>query len=161
MATHLLRRETKEPLNLKRVYRLWRREGLAVRRRVKKKRLMGPKQERPEAATCPNHVWTVDFIQDATMTGRALRFLTITDEFTRESLAIEVGLSLPSRKVTATLDGPMTLRGAPQFLRCDNGPEFISLLLRGYLNRKGVKTTYIDPGSPWCQRRSKNPQNGG
>jgi transposase InsO family protein len=149
MATHLIRRETGQPLNPKRVYRLWKRAGLAVRRRVKKKRLSGPKQERPACATHPNHVWTVDFIQDQTMTGRKLRFLTVTDEFTRESLAIEVNLSLPAEKVKATLDKVITEQCAPRFLRCDNGPEFIALLLRGYLVGKGVKTAYIDPGSPW------------
>ena len=149
MATHLVRRETGQPLNPKRVYRLWKREGLAVRRRVKKKRLAGPKQERPECAIRPNHVWTVDFIQDQTMTGRTLRFLTVTDEFTRESLAIEVNSSLPAQKVKSTLDRVIAERGAPAFLQCDNGPEFIALLLRGYLAGKGVKTAYIDPGSPW------------
>ena len=149
MATHLVRRETGEPLNAKRVYRLWKQEGFAVRRRVKKKRLIGPKQERPESALRPNHVWTVDFIQDQTMTGRKLRFLTVTDEFTRESLAIEVNLSLPAEKVKAALDAVIARRNAPNFLRRDNGPEFVALALRGYLAKKGVKTAYIDPGSPW------------
>ena len=149
MATHLVRRETGEPLNPKRVYRLWKQEGFAVRRRVKKKRLTGPRQERPETALRPNHVWTVDFIQDQIMTGRKLRFLTITDEFTRESLAVEVNLSLPAERVKATLDAAIAKRGAPEFIRCDNGPEFIALVLRGYLAGKGVKTAYIDPGSPW------------
>jgi transposase InsO family protein len=149
MATHLIRRDTGAPLNLKRVYRLWKREGLAVRRRIKKRRLAGPKQERPACALRPNHVWTVDFIQDQTMSGRTLRILTVTDEFTRESLAIAVGLRLPAATVKSTLDRVIAERGAPAFLRCDNGPEFIALLLRGYLAGKGVKTTYIDPGSPW------------
>lgn len=149
MATHLVRRQTGNPLNPKRVYRLWKQEGFAVGRRVKKKRLTGPKQERPETALRPNHVWTVDFIQDQTMTGRKLRFLTVTDEFTRESLAIVVNLSLPAERVKATLDAVIGQRSAPSFLRCDNGPEFIALVLRGYLVGKGVKTAYIDPGSPW------------
>ena len=83
------------------------------------------------------------------MTGRKLRFLTVTDEFTRESLTIEVNLSLPAERVKATLDAVIAQRGAPDFLRCDNGPEFIALVLRGYLAGKGVKTAYIDPGSPW------------
>ena len=149
MATHLLRRQMQDKLNPKRVYRLWKREGLAVKRRVKKKRLLGPKQERPETATHSNHVWTVDFIEDQTITGRTLRILTVTDEFTRESLDIEVGLSLPAETVKAVLGRVMDDRGAPQCLRCDNGPEFIALVLRGFLQRSGVKTMYIDPGSPW------------
>jgi transposase InsO family protein len=150
MATALVRRQTKEKINHKRVYRLWKREGLTVTRRVKKKRLIGPNAERPQTATHPNHVWTVDFLQDQTVTGRKLRILTVTDEFTRESLGIEVEWSFPAEKVKAVLGRVIAERGhAPEYLRCDNGPEFIALVLRGFLHQSGVKTAYIDPGSPW------------
>ena len=147
----LLRREGQDfaRINHKRVHRLWRREGLSVKRRIKKKCLVGPKQERPTSAEYPNHVWTVDFIQDQTITGRKLRMLTVTDEFTRESLGIEVGLSLTAEKVVGVLAPILARRGAPGHLRSDNGPEFIALALRGFLQRSGVKTAYIEPGSPW------------
>lgn len=146
---HALLRRDGQIINHKRVHRLWRREGLSVKRRIKKKRVMGPKQERPTGAEYPNHVWTVDFIQDQTITGRKLRMLTVTDEFTRESLGIEVGLSLTAERVAGALALIVAKRGAPGHLRSDNGPEFIALALRGFLHRSGVKTAYIEPGSPW------------
>ena len=110
-----------QAVNHKRVYRLWRREGLAVPRRVKKKvSSTAPKQERPHAADRPNVVWCVDFVQDQTVTGRRLRFLSVTDEFTRESLAIEVAVSLPATTVSAVLEQVMIEhRCAPRHLRSD------------------------------------------
>lgn len=146
---HALLRRDGQKVNHKRVHRLWKREGLSVKRRLKKKRLAGPKQERPTSAEYPNHVWTVDFIQDQTITGRKLRMLTVTDEFTRESLGIEVGLRLTAEKVAEVLAGILAKRDAPGHLRSDNGPEFIALALRGFLHKSGVKTAYIEPGSPW------------
>ena len=138
-------------VNHKRVYRLWRREGLAVRRRTKRKRpATAPKQERPCAADRPNAVWCVDFVQDQTITGRTLRFLSVTDEFTRESLAVEVATCLPATRVSEVLGRVIIERGyAPRHLRSDNGPEFIALALRGFLNRSGVETAYIEKGKPW------------
>jgi transposase InsO family protein len=92
----------------------------------------------------------VDFLQDRTVSGQKLRLLTVTDEFTRESLAIVVGTSLTAKRVVATLAGVIAERGrAPAYLRSDNGPEFVALALRGYLRRQGVATAYIEPGSPW------------
>ena len=123
---HALVRREGQQANHKRVHRLWKREGLSVKRRIKKRRLVGPKQERPTCALSPNHVWTVDFIQDQTITGRKLRMLTVTDtfahlqnEFTRESLGIEVGLSLTSEKVVGVLAPIIAKRGAPGHLRSD------------------------------------------
>jgi putative transposase len=145
----LLRREG-QPVNHKRVYRLWKREGLAVPQRKPKKRGTRPKQERPLPATEPDQVWTVDFLQDQTVSGQKLRLLTVTDEFTRESLAIEVGTSLTAKRVVEALARVMAERGrAPAYLRSDNGPEFVALALRGFLRRRGVATAYIEPGSPW------------
>jgi len=138
-------------VNHKRVYRLWRREGLAVKRRTRRKRLPTvPKQERRCSADRPNAVWCVDFVQDQTVTGQALRFLSVTDEFTRESLAVEVATSLPAARVSAVLERAIAARGrAPVYLRSDNGPEFIALALRGFLNRCGVASAYIEKGKPW------------
>jgi transposase InsO family protein len=145
----LLRRDGK-PVNHKRVYRLWRREGLLVPQRPKKKRGARPKQERPCSATEPNQVWTVDCLHDQTAKGQKLRLLTVTDEFTRESLAIEVGVSLTAKRVVETLSGVIAEGGtAPSYLRSDNGPEFMALALRGDLRRQGVATAYIEPGRPW------------
>lgn len=145
----LLRRDG-QPINHKRVYRLWRREGLAVPKQVKKRRGTKPKQERPLSATEPNQVWTVDCLQDQTTSGQKLRLLTVTDEFTRESLAIEVGRSLTAKRVVETLARVIAERGtAPAYLRSDNGPEFVALALRGFLRREGVATAYIELGSPW------------
>ena len=139
-----------QTVNHKRVYRLWKCEGLAVARRQKKRRGTGPKQERPVEATRPNQLWCVDFLEDATQTGRKLRLLTVTDEFTRASLAIAVGTSLAAAKVAATLERAIVERGAaPGFLRSDKGPEFIATALRGFLWRWGVATAYIEKGSPW------------
>jgi transposase InsO family protein len=145
----LLRRDGMR-VNHKRVYRLWRREGLTVPKRATKKRGARPKQERPLQATQPNQVWSVDFLQDRTTSGQKLRLLTVTDEFTRESLAIEVGMSLKAKRVVETLARVIAERGeAPAYLRSDNGPEFVALALRGFLRGRGVATAYIEPGSPW------------
>lgn len=138
------------PVNHKRVYRLWLREGLMLPRRATKKRGARPKQERPLPATGPNQVWTVDFLQERTASGQKLRMLTVTDEFTRESLAIEVGRSLTAQRVVQTLRQAIAERGtAPVHLRSDNGPEFVALALRGFLRSQGIATAYIEPGSPW------------
>lgn len=75
--------------------------------------------------------------------------LTVTDEFTRQSLAIKVGFSLKSKDVADALSPLIAERGAPKFLRSDNGSEFVALTLRGFLQRSGVRTAYIDKGSPW------------
>ena len=141
-----------ECINHKRVWRIWRDEGLCVRRKSKRKRALDvPKQQRPNAAECPNHVWTVDFVQDQTITGRKLRMLSVTDEYTRQSLAIRVGYSLTGGDVAQALAKAAAKRGtAPEHLRMDNGPEFISLALRGYLHQQArTKEAYVDPGSPW------------
>jgi len=145
----LLRRNG-QPINHKRVYRLWRKEGLAVPRPRPKKHGARPKQERPLPATQPDQVWTVDFLQDRTVSGQKLRLLTVTDEFTRESLAIEVGTSLKAARVVETLSRVIAERGtAPRYLRSDNGPEFVALALRGFLRGRGAVAAYIEPGSPW------------
>lgn len=146
---HALLRRSGHKVNHKRVHRLWRREGLSVKRRTKKKKAIGPTQEWLVCALRPNHVWTVDFIEDQTVTGRKLRMLTVTDEFTRESLDIEVGFNLTAEKVADVLSPLVAKHGAPQYLRSDNGPEFVALALRGFLYRSGVSTAYVAPGSPW------------
>jgi putative transposase len=94
-------------------------------------------------------VWTYDFVQDACANGQRLKILTVTDEFTRESVAIDVATRIPARRVTEVLAQVMQTRGTPAYLRSDNGPEFVAQVVRGWLQAQQVQTVYIDPGSPW------------
>ena len=94
-------------------------------------------------------MWTYDFIHDGCQNGRKLKLLTVVDEFTRECLAIEVETSLPSKKVIAVLERLTAEHDAPQFMRSDNGPEFIAKLVKRWLAERSMQTLYIDPGSPW------------
>ncbi len=104
---------------------------------------------RDVVATRPNAVWCLDFLEDRTMSGAKLRLLCVSDEFTRESLAIEVGRSFKSEHVCSILADRMATRGVPGALRMDNGPEFVALALRGLCHRRGIGANYIDPGKPW------------
>ena len=100
-------------------------------------------------AECINHVWTYDFMEDQTEDGRKLKFLTVLDEYTRESLAIEVGRSIRAKDVIAVLEYLFMVRGAPGFIRSDNGSEFIADAIKGWLAGNEVGTLYIEPGAPW------------
>jgi len=138
-------------VNHKRVERLWRREGLKVpRKQPKRKRLWlndgSCIRRRPERK---NHVWSYDFVLTRTADGGAVRLLTILDEYARECLAIRVERKLTSEEVMETLAELLPLRGAPKYLRSDNGPEFAARTLRQWVARLQVKTLYIEPGSPW------------
>jgi putative transposase len=145
--TALLRREGQK-INPKRVHRLWKQLGLSLRFRPKRKRRRGLGSV-PQQAVFPNHVWTYDFLEDACISGQKLRLLTVVDEFTRECLAIEVAGSFNAPQVIGVLEILLTQHGAPQFLRSDNGPEFIAQALQQWLTDKGIATFYIEPGSPW------------
>lgn len=138
-------------VNVKRVHRLWRKEGLRVPRTQRKRRRLGSSENGcvRHRAEHMNHVWCYDFVSDQTADGRTLKFLTVEDEFTREALAIEVERSLTSREVIETLRYLFEVRGAPQHIPSDNGPEFIAQSLRDWLEVSGVGTLYIEPGSPW------------
>jgi transposase InsO family protein len=148
--TRLLRGEGWE-VNFKRVYRLWKREGLRVPKKKKKLRRLGDSSggiTRRKAERI-NHVWSVDFIFDRTANGRSLKILSIIDEFTRECIALEVSRRLTSSDVTSVLVDLFAIRGVPEFIRSDNGPEFIAKRLRRFLESIDVGTSYIEPGSPW------------
>jgi putative transposase len=133
-----------------RVHRLWKAERLQVRKRSgKKRRRLDKRGSLPLVATHPGHVWSYDFIFDATERGTRLKMLTVGDDFTRECLAIEVATSLPSAKVLSVLARLFTAHGAPEYLRSDNGPEFIAHPLKAWLAGRQARTYYIDPGSPW------------
>jgi transposase InsO family protein len=146
----LLRGE-KFAVNKKRVRRLWRREGLKVPARQRKKRRLGHGGNSctRRSAERMNQVWSYDFVQDQTSDGRRLKLLTVVDEFTRECLAIEVERSITGQEVIDTLAYLFELRGAPEFVRSDNGPEFIAKAVRSWLKSNGSDTAYIEPGSPW------------
>jgi putative transposase len=97
----------------------------------------------------PSHAWSYDFVQDRTSDGRATRILTIVDEYTREALAVDVERRMSHSYVLDRLADLFIKRGVPEYIRSDNGSEFISTTLRKWLKRVNVKTLYIEPGSPW------------
>jgi transposase InsO family protein len=138
-------------VNRKRVYRLWKKEGLKVRQKQHKRRRLGGSENgiTRSRATRRDHVWAWDFIHDRTEDGRALKWLSIVDEFTRECLALEVGRGMTSGRVIDVLIELFHVRGLPQHIRSDNGPEFIAKAIRRWLEKAEVNTLYIAPASPW------------
>ena len=138
-------------VNHKRVQRIWQKEGLQVPYRRKFKKAKGSSENScaVKKAEYPNHVWTYDFMSDQTEDGRRLKLLTVLDEFTRESPAIEIGRSIRAKDVIAVLEYLFMVRGIPKYIRSDNGPEFIADAIKKWLQRKDVETLYIEPGSPW------------
>ena len=138
-------------VNVKRVERIWRLEGLKVpSKQPKKGRLWlndgSCVRLRPER---PNHVWSYDFVEDRTHNGRKFRMLNVIDEFTRECLAIRVDRRLKSTDVIDILSDLFILRGVPGHVRSDNGPEFIAKAVREWIAAVGARTAFIEPGSPW------------
>jgi len=133
-------------LNAKRVYRLWKEEHLTRKKSVKKRRTGATV---PLAATRANQVWCLDFCHDACLNGSKLKVLAVKDEYTRECLALEVASSLNSQSVRHILQEIMVERGAPEYLRSDNGPEFIARHLGLWLLSQGSRSQFIQPGSPW------------
>ena len=134
-----------------RVYSLWRREGLKVPRKQRKRRRLGK-----SANGCVryqvervNHVWAWDFIFDRTSNGTSLKWLSVVDEYTRECLCLKVGRRMTSRDIQEALEGLFVAHGVPEHIRSDNGPEFIAQGLRVWLERSKVGSLYIEPGSPW------------
>lgn len=148
--TALLHREGWR-VNHKRVERLWRQEGLKVPKRQPKRRRLWLNDGscvrlRP---THRNHVWSYDFVHARTHDGRPMRLLTLIDEFTRECLAIDVGRRLRHDDVLFRLSELFQQRGAPGYIRSDNGAEFTARAVRRWLGNLQVKTLFIEPGSPW------------
>jgi transposase InsO family protein len=148
--TVLLRKDGTR-VNHKRVERLWRKEGLQVPRKRPKKRRFGVVDNSSDRlrAEHKDHVWTYDFLLDKTEDGRKLRFLSIEDEFTRESLALEVQRRFTAEDVQEILGYLFLVRGRPRYIRSDNGPEFVAKALRRWLESSGVGPLYIEPGKPW------------
>ena len=134
-----------------RVERIWRREGLKV-----------PQKQKPRGRlwfndvscirlrpTHENHVWSYDFMSARTHDGRSVRILNLIDEATRECLLIRAERRWSSAKVIGALADVMVMKGVPEHIRSDNGPEFVAKDLRKWLNDTGAQTLYIEPGSPW------------
>lgn len=146
----ILRREGWR-VNRKRVFRLWQQEGFQVPRKQRKKRRLGSREGGclRRRAEHPDHVWAWDFVFDRTANGRALKWLSIVDEYTRECLALEVDRGMTSEGVLDVLRDLFVIRGVPKYIRSDNGPEFIAQAIRQFLSSAGVGTLYIEPGSPW------------
>ena len=147
----LLRSTAGWVVNDKRVERIWRREGLKVpAKQPKKGRLwLADGSCVRLRAERPNHVWSYDFVEDRTHDGRKYRMLNVLDEFTHESLAIRVSRRLNSTDVIDVLSDLFILRGAPEYVRSDNGPEFVAKAVQDWIAAVGAKTAYIAPGSPW------------
>jgi putative transposase len=143
-----LRREGIE-INLKKVYRLWKLEKLSLpKRRPRKPRakpIIGimPKAERA------NQVWTYDFVFDQSLSGKSLKMLTLIDEYTRECLAVEVGVSITSERVRGVLQRVCLEKGFPEIIRSDNGSEFIGQAVNSWLTANEIKPLFIEPGKPW------------
>ena len=138
-------------VNDKRVERLWRREGLKVpQKQPKRGRLwLNDGSCIRLRAERPGHVWSYDFVEDRTHEGKKLRMLNIIDEFTHECLAIRVDRKLQAIDVIDALSDLFILRGVPQHIRSDNGPEFVAKAVQDWIAAVGARTVYIAPGSPW------------
>jgi putative transposase len=134
-----------------RILRLWRREGLKVPRKKRKRRRLGKSENgcHRRRAESRDHVWCWDFVFDRTTSGSPLKWLSIVDEYTRECLALKVDRSITSEDVIDSLAELFAMRCVPRHIRSDNGPEFIAHAIRRWLGQVGVETLYIEPGSPW------------
>jgi putative transposase len=148
---HVLLRREGWRVNRKRVQRLWRLEGLRVPRNQRKRSRLGGSENGcvRHRAEYKNHVWSYDFTMDQTAEGKRLKLMPVVDEFTRECHAIEVERSITAEDVISTLSYLFQVHGEPEFIRSDNGPEFLASAVQKWLASSGVKTLFIAPGSPW------------
>ena len=138
-------------VNHKKVERLWREEGLQLPQRHKKRKRLYHKDSsiirlRP---LYPNHVWSIDFVHDKLSNGRSYKMLTVLDEYTREALCIAVNFQMGNADVLEAIYPLLLTHGKPEFLRSDNGPEFVARAFQTWLTKVGIKPIRIYPGSPW------------
>jgi putative transposase len=131
--------------NVKRTYRVYREEGLAVRKRRRKK-LPVPERQPLVRPTGPNEVWSMDFVFDELASGRRTKLLTIVDDCTKESVQIVADTSIPAAYVARVLDQPKVERGLPKVIRTDNGPEFAGRVMQDWAARNDVEWRFIQPG---------------
>jgi putative transposase len=132
-----------------RAHRLWQTARLQVPRKRPRKRIAAAPRPRPQAPSGPNQVWCYDFVFDHCANGQQLKCLTVADEFTKEGLAIDVDGRIRSGRVIEVLSRLVSARGAPRFLRSDNGSEFVSKALLSWIVTQGIGTALIEPGKPW------------
>jgi putative transposase len=142
---HALLTKRNHPASVMRVYRLYRAEGLAVRR-LKRKRLS--RVAVASHVVRSNQEWALDFACDTLATGRGIRVLAVVDAFTRENLSLEVDTSLSSRRVTRSLEAVIEQRGKPEAIRCDNGPELTSRHFLSWCEERNIQLIHIQPGRP-------------
>ena len=145
-------------VNHKRVWRIWREEGLQVPKRVQKRKrvYLHDGSYTRLVALYPNHVWSYDFVMDRLENGKPVRFLTVIDEYTRKCLAIRVEYKLKSEQVMEVLTSLFQEEGCPDYIRSDNGSEFKAKELVKWLDELGVKTAFIKPGSPWQNGKNES-----
>jgi putative transposase len=136
------------PMGINRARRLWRQAGLGLPRQRPRRRLAASRP-RPLPSRAANHVWAYDFVFDSCANGQQLKCLTVVDEFTHESLAIDVAGSIRSARVIEVLTRLMSVHGTPAYLRSDSGPEFVSNAILQWLADAHIETAVIDPGKPW------------
>jgi putative transposase len=144
---HVLLQREGLSVNHKRLWRLYRQEGLAVRRKRRKRAALGRRVMLPVAQKV-NERWSMDFVGDSLADGRTFRTLNIVDDFSREAPAIVVDQSLPGERVVRELDELIAVRGLPEMIVTDNGPEFAGKALDAWAYRRGVKLHFIRPGKP-------------
>jgi putative transposase len=144
---HLMLRREGRVVNRKKVLRIYREEGLAVRTRRRHKLAARLRVPMP-VPLGPREQWSIDFVTDALVEGRRIRVLTVIDNYTRECLALEVAGSLPSPAVTAALDRAISRYGKPNVITCDNGPEFTANHFDAWAYARGIKIDFIAPGKP-------------
>jgi len=138
-------------VNKKRVQRLWKEADLKVPAKQHKRRRVSSSQNgcTKRRAEYVDHVWSYDFAMDSTEDGRRLKLMPIVDEYSRECLTLHTERSITAEEVVDTLRRLFIERGAPEYIRSDNGPEFIAAAVKRWLALSGVGTLYIEPGSPW------------
>jgi len=137
------------PVSRETVRRLRKCAGLQVVKKARKRRPVGPSTGTPTRAEHPNHVWSYDFVHDETTDGRRVKCLTILDEYTRESVAIHCARSITAGDVVQVLQRLFAQRGTPEYVKSDNGPEFVAQRVTTWLQAQQVATHFIAPGSPW------------
>jgi putative transposase len=136
------------PMGTDRAYRLWKRAGLQIPRKRPRKRV-ATIRPRPNPPTAANQVWAYDFVFDTCANGQQIKCLTVVDEWTRESLAIDVAGSIRSGRVIEVLSRLISVHGSPRYIRSDNGPEFVSAAVLRWLTGAQIETAHIAPGKPW------------
>jgi len=145
-------------INEKKVHRLWKQEGLRVPAKVARKRARGSTEGSTQLleANAVDHVWSYDFVFDQTDDGGRLKWLPILDEYSRDLMSLNVARSMTAEAVIEQLNKLVEQRGSPQFIRSDNGPEFVAKAVQKWIQDRGFKTLFIKPGSPWQNAYSES-----